>query len=230
MQGPSFKEETMRSTSLLIAPLALAAFTQAQAATVAEVFNGDMLGTNQRYFESIAGIPRESAGDDHTFRIQGCTLTATISNGSVTAMRLELAPSCQADLTSFIGDFAPAPGQPLTFGAFEQAAGSALSYSADCLTMCGNAYDPSVYAAWEGPRVVGFMEVRLEALQVGDAAIDAASAWSEQMTKTMGEDWVIDGRFNCDTRFDQTASQLFQNVPVTAVSIGTGLPGNHCEG
>lgn len=228
MQGPSFKEETMRRTPLLIAPLALAAFTSAQAATVAEVFNGDMLGTNQRYFESIAGIPRESLGDEHTFRIQGCTLTATISNGSVTAMRLELAPSCQADLTTFIGDFAPPPGQPLTFGAFEQAAGSALSYSADCLTMCGNAYDPSVYGSWEGPRAVGFMEVRLEAMQVSDPAIDAASTWSEQMTQAMGEDWVIDARFNCDTRFNQAASQLFQDVPVTAVRIGTGLPSIGC--
>ena len=50
----------------------------AHAASVAEVFTGDMLGTNQRYFESIAGIPRESFGDEHKFKVQGCDITATV--------------------------------------------------------------------------------------------------------------------------------------------------------
>lgn len=114
-----------------------------QAASVAEVFNGDMLGTNQRYFESIAGIPRESSGNQHLFRVSGCNITATIQNNSVTALRLELTPSCQADLASFLGEsFAPV-------GSFQQAAGD-LSFYSDCLTLCGNAVDPSAYAHWQG--------------------------------------------------------------------------------
>ena len=62
---------------------------------MAEVFNGEMLGTNQRYFESIAGIPRESFGDEHKFRVQGCNITATITEDTVSALRLELTPNAK---------------------------------------------------------------------------------------------------------------------------------------
>lgn len=207
----------------LIGCALLGACTLVQAATVAEVFNGEMLGTNQRYFESIAGIPRESFGDEHKFRVQGCNITATITAGTVNTLRLELTPQCQADLTQFVGDYAPAPGQPLTFGAFEQASGGGLSYHANCLSGCGNSYDPSVYGHWEGPRAVDFMQVLLEAVQVEDAAIEAANVWRDQMIKTMGEDWVMDGQFNCNRQFDPVARQALNAVQVTAVTVGQQL-------
>ncbi|OWK44181.1 hypothetical protein PSOLE_26990 [Pseudomonas oleovorans subsp. oleovorans] len=207
----------------LIGSVLLGACSLAQASTVAEVFNGEMLGTNQRYFESIAGIPRESFGDEHKFRVQGCNITATITEGTVNTLRLELTPQCQADLTQFVGDYAPTPGQPLTFGAFEQASGGGLSYHADCLSGCGNSYDPSVYGHWEGPRAVDFMEVLLEAVQVEDAAIEAADIWRNQMIKTMGEDWVMDGQFNCNRQFDPVARQALNAVQVTAVTVGQQL-------
>lgn len=88
---------------MLIASMLISPFTNAvQAKTVKEVFNGDMLGTTQRYFESIAGIPRESFDNEHTFRVQGCNITATIDNNSVSALRMELNDKRQADLTTFI--------------------------------------------------------------------------------------------------------------------------------
>lgn len=102
----------------------------AHAASVAEVFNGDMLGTNQRYFESVAGIPRESNGDEHIFKVQGCDITATVEGGKVGKLRIELTPKCQADLTQFVGTYAPAPDNPLTVGAFIASSGGGLSYSA----------------------------------------------------------------------------------------------------
>lgn len=195
----------------------------AQAASVAEVFNGDMLDTNQRYFESVAGIPRQSYGDQHLFRISGCNITATVQNNSVTALRLELTPSCQADLTSFLGEsFAPPAGQPLTVGSFQQAAGD-LSFYSDCLTLCGNAADPSVYAHWEGPHAVNFREAMLEVVLAGDAALEASSRWQQQMTAAKGEDWVMETRFNCERDFDGQAQQSFAAVEVNAISIGSGL-------
>lgn len=226
---PNGKETSMYMLNhTLIGSALLGACTLAQAATVADVFNGEMLGSNQRYFESVAGIPRESFGDEHKFRVQGCNITATIGGGTVSKLRMELTPKCQADLTQFVGDYAPAPGQPLTFGAFEQSSGGGLSYSADCLSGCGNAYDPSAYGHWEGPRAVGFMEVLLEVVQVDDQAIEAASTWRDQMIQTMGEDWVMDGGFNCDNQFDPIARQAFQKVQVTAVSIGQELRSPNC--
>lgn len=199
-----------------------------QKATVAEVFNGDMLGTNLRYFESIAGIARQSFDNQHSYRVEGCEITATVSGTVVSALRLELSPQCKADIASFIGDsFAPPASRSLTFGNFRASAGD-LSFFADCLAMCGNAYDPSVYAHWEGPRAVDFREVLLEAKLVGDQAIDAASRWRQDMSQVRGEDWVIDTKFNCERGFDAQAQQHFDAVEVTAITIGSELQKPGC--
>lgn len=215
------------ASSLGLATVLLSLGT-AQAATVAEVFTGDMLGKNQRYFESIAGIAQESNGDEHTFKVQGCDVTATIEGGKVTRLRLETAPECQADLTRFVGSYAPAPGKPLTLGAFDASAGGGMVYSADCLSMCGNAFDPSVYALWEGPHAVNFMQVLLEIRLTSDEAIAAADAWTEQILKAKGEDFVNATNFNCDPQFAEGAKKAFAHVPVTAVTIGTGLASPGC--
>lgn len=196
----------------------------AQAATVQEVFNGDMLGTNQRYFESVAGIPRESNGDQHLFRVQNCQITATISSGKVSALGMELAKGCEPDLSSFIGEYAPKPGQALTPGAF----GSGVQYTADCLWMCGNAADPSAYASWEAPRAAGALEVLLEIVLVGTAATDAADKWTDQMKQAAGEDYLLDTKFNCDSRFNGVAGAAFKDVVATRVTIGHGLPKLSC--
>ncbi|MFV9473177.1 hypothetical protein ACM5Q9_01965 [Advenella sp. RU8] len=195
-----------------------------QAATVAEVFNGEMLGTNQRYFESIAGIPRESYDNVHEFRVQGCEIQATVSDERIAQLRLEITPTCKADLTSFIGNYAPAPDQTLTLGAFD----IGTTYYADCLDMCGNAFDPSLYALWRGPRAVRDLEVLLEARITSDKAMDAADIWQQHMEKVMGREWVLETRFNCDNRFNDVAEKVLRDVPVTGVTLGYGLSAPGC--
>lgn len=195
----------------------------AHAATVKDVFNGDMLGATQRYFESVAGVPRQSFGDAHTFRVQGCDITATIHGGNVSALHMAVSDECRPDLRTFIGDYAPAPAPSFTIGSFAEASGGGLKYLANCLTMCGNAYDPSVYAHWEGPRAAEFLEVLLEVVLVDDPAIGAANSWENDMTRAAGEDYVMDTRFNCEARFDDVAARAFKDVHVTAVTIGHDL-------
>ncbi|HRO18838.1 MULTISPECIES: hypothetical protein [Alcaligenes] len=216
------------SNALLTALLTLYFASMGQAATVKDVFNGDLLGTNQRYFESVAGIPRESLGDEHNFRIQGCNITATIGGGKVSALRMELTDKCEADLSTFIGTYAPPVNRILTADIFIGSYGGPLNYSADCLSMCGNSYDPSVYASWQGPRAAGFMEVILEVELADDNAINASNIWEEHMTAAMGEDYVINTRFNCDRRFDPVANQAFKDIKITAITVGHGLKTPSC--
>lgn len=53
------------STSLFTALIVAGCPAIAQAkASVADVFNGKMLGTNLRHFESVAGVARESSGQE----------------------------------------------------------------------------------------------------------------------------------------------------------------------
>ena len=214
-------------STLALSSVALLAQAQAQA-TVAQVFNGEMLGSSLGYFESVAGVAQASDGDTHSYRVQGCEVTATAAGGKVSALRLALSPTCKADLSSFIGTFAPPGNEPLTFGALNRSTGGPMAFYADCLDLCGNAYDPSVYALWEGPHAVNFTQVMLEVVLAGDQAVNAAYSWRDAISKAKGDDFVVDTRFNCERTFDPAAMHHFQGVEVTAVTIGSGLSTPGC--
>jgi len=203
----------------------LAAAGATQAATVKEVFHGSMLGTTQRYFESIAGVPRESFKNDYVFVVQECRITATITHDKVSALRMDLTDNCKPDLSSFIGEDAPKAGQPLTPGAF----GRGQRYTASCLTDCGNAVDPSAYALWVAPRSSGGLEVLMEMVLAGGKALDAADQWEAAIKKAAGQDYVLNRKFNCETRFDTAAEAAFKDVPVNAITVGYGLPVERCN-
>lgn len=196
-----------------------------QAATVQEVFNGKMLGKSQAHFETIAGAPQESYGDDRVFDVQGCLITATIKSGKVSALSMEPSETCQPDLASFIGEYAPKPGQKIIPAAFD----SGLTYTADCLTDCGNAADPWVYASWTAPRAAGGMEVMLGFVQAGGDALDAADKWATQMEKAEGKDYLLNNKFNCDARYNSVAEAAFRNVAATSVKVGFNLPKESCR-
>lgn len=67
-----------------------------------------------------------------------------------------------------------------------------MAFYADCLDLCGNAYDPSVYALWEGPHAVSFTQVMLEVVLAGDQAVNAAYNWREAISKAKGTtSWSI---------------------------------------
>lgn len=226
-----------KKTVVFIALLIASTLTPfAQAAKLADIFNGAMLGTTQRYFESVAGIPRESFMDIHTFNVGGCQVQATITGGEVTALRLELGPKCKADLSSFISDYSPKArklpfglfAKPLTFGEFAKAAGP-MRYFADCLSGCGNGYDPSVYALWHGPHATQFLEALLEVKLVGEAVLTAAGAWQNHMERAMGEEYVMETRFNCDDHFSADAAQIFEKIEVTAITLGHDLKPPECS-
>ncbi|CAM5554748.1 hypothetical protein [Eoetvoesiella caeni] len=220
----SFFLKNFIATILIGLPVAAA-----HTAEVSEIFNGDMLGTNQRYFESIAGIPRESYGDDHVFRIQGCNITARMGGGKVSSLYMKLTDKCRPDLTTFIAGYAPPPGRTLTAGAFiESSKSGMLTYTADCLRSCGNASAPTVYAHWQGPRAANFTEVVLEVALIDDNAIDASNVWEKHITAAVSEDYVLGTKFNCDRRFDAVANQAFKNVKVTAIAVGHGLKTPGC--
>jgi len=205
--------------------LLMAGGSIAQAATVQEVFNGKMLGKSQAHFEAIAGVPQESYGDDRVFDVQSCLITATIKSGKVSALSMEPTGSCQPDLASFIGEYAPKPGQKLTPAAFD----SNPAYTADCLTDCGNAADPWVYASWTAPRAAGGMEVMLGFVQAGGDLLDAADKWATQMEKAEGKDYLLNNKFNCDARYNDVAATAFKNVIATSVKVGFNLPKEPCR-
>ncbi|KAG1445153.1 hypothetical protein G6F57_017648 [Rhizopus arrhizus] len=74
----------------------------------------------------------------------------------------------------------------------------------------------------------GAVFTRQFALRFGKAA-DAADQWEAHMKKAAGNDYVINTKFNCETRFDDVAEAAFKDVPVNAITIGYGLPTERCR-
>lgn len=69
----------------------------------------------------------------------------------------------------------------------------------------------------------------MEMVLAGDKALDAADQWEAQMKKAAGQDYVLNRKFNCETRFDSVATVAFKDVPVNAITIGYALPAERCH-
>lgn len=193
---------------------------------MAQLFTLDVLGMNLAYVEKLAGPAMRSHMHQHTFRAEGCefTLTTDAYDKAVQDMEVQITPSCNLPLEPLLGSFAgPAQRlQDLNFGTLQHALGG--MFYADCLTLCGNAYDPSVYMHTEGPRALGFVEFQLSAQLVDDATLQAAHHWAQSMQAGDSEDYVIDTRFNCEPqKYNEVASKAFALVRPHRLRFGHDL-------
>lgn len=111
----------------------------------------------------------------------------------------------------------------MTFGQFDKLTQAQGTFYADCLSECGNAYDPVVYEHWSSSRADGFLEVMLGATQTSDAVLDAADSWQSAMEKAEGADWVPERKFNCAPKHDQVAHEAFRKVAIDQITIGHQL-------
>ena len=57
----------------------------------------------------------------------------------------------------------------------------------------------------------------------------AAHRWANLMTQREGQMYVMNGRFNCDEKYDKAGLQLFWNIEVYEITIGWNLSVNPCD-
>lgn len=183
------------------------------------------IGMNLPYVEQQAGPAMRTDGHTHTFQIEQCTLELTTDeeNRSVKHIRLALTPQCQATSEGLLGAEKPVLLNSLTFQGLSDAYAPGV-VMADCLHLCGNADDPSVYFMAEGSRAQGFLTLVLEQPLVSDAVIEAANRWEAAMVKREGKDWVIDTGFNCEpNKYRDVAMQAMGHLKVAYLSFGDSL-------
>lgn len=215
------KPFTLLAASIALTSIAPVAFAASE--KIQKIMDPDMLGVDLAYFEQVTGIARKTDGTRKQYKVDGCEVTIEAGGGTVNGIRVPVTPQCAFDLNKFLPNADPKFGTTgeLTFGQFDKSAGDNGEFLADCLSMCGNAADPSVYEFWEGSHADNFLNVTLEVVLVDDAAIAAASQWQAAMTAGKGEDWVMDTKFNCEpATFDAAAHKAFAAVKVSAISIG----------
>lgn len=219
------------------APQQNAALTNVAPTPMQQIFQPEMIGATLLYLEQFTGPPRNVSPDgmERTYKVGACEITAYVGEGenkSVSALRFVVAPGCDGDVGKFLDSSPGASGamlSQLSFGKFEEMVGGTTRYYADCLTLCGNAADPTVYAHWEGPRSADFLEMMVEVKLVDDASLQAADQWKAAMEAKEGEDWVVDTGFNCDpVKYNDVARKGFAAVKPEAITIGRGLPVPKC--
>lgn len=212
-----------------VAPVAAPA---AAPSVMAELFSHDVLGMNLAYVEKLAGPAIRSQMHYHHFKVEGCefVLKTDDKDKAVVDMEIEITPTCNLPLEPLLGSFADDTPRlhDLNFTNLQETLGGA--FYADCLTMCGNAYDPSVYMHAEGPRALNFVEFQLRVKLVDDAAIEASNLWEEAMKAGESEDYVIDTRFNCEPyKYREVAAKAFAKVKPHSLRFGSGLAADSYE-
>lgn len=211
----------MRNLSLVLsAVLSVGVAQAAYAGKLDEIFTRDMIGADIAYLQQFTGVPRTTLdGLFREYKVGQCTVTV-YGEKIVTSLELEVSPKCTFDLGKMI-DGAPNKewAHQLTMGWAEGA-----HFSSDCIYMCGNAVDPSVYATLEGPRANGFLQIQLQVVLDEDKASDAADQWREHMVAKEGEDYVMETLFNKSNKYDDIAVRLFRDVPVRKIRIGYDIP------
>jgi hypothetical protein len=226
MIASPFARRCFLSLSLALA----AASAHAQTTQINTVFKPDTLGVQVAYLEkNTLGTPKRIDGDRRTYPIGGCTLVITTAKGAVTAMDLDVSKTCNPNIGPFMANGATRlPAFPQTFGSLDDAG---MVYKSDCLSGCGNAVDPSLYGYIQGYHANGYVDVVFSTLQVSDVAIDAGEKWAAAMVKGSGQDYVDNTQFNCDDRYNEVATKLMKNVPITHVMVGDGFTfdPSHCK-
>lgn len=205
----------------------LAGATSASAATLKSVFVPETLGSTVAYLEKSVGPAWRVQGAQRTYKIGACRLDVTAQRGTIVALDAPVNAGCNPDLGPF---FANGPGTPAASLTFGQAARLVSGeFRADCLTMCGNAADPVVYFYVSGFHANGFTDVLLSTEQVANDVLDATQRWEQAMEKAEGQDFVVDGRFNCTLKYQPVAAKALSGVKITHVKVGADLDPTPCD-
>ncbi|UNM97250.1 hypothetical protein MMG00_05200 [Ignatzschineria rhizosphaerae] len=193
-------------------------FAFANSSKIEQVFSYDMIGMDVTYLESIIGIARKTDTDYQTkdYLVDGCHLKVGYNGLSIESLTVDLTNQCHFNLRDIISYNAVVPSDKLVFGMT-----GPVTYYADCLLGCGNAYDPAVYELYQGPRAESFRELLLSSIS---DSYEARSKWTDTMIAKEGEEWVMNGYFNCDPyKYNNVAINALEGEKVDQITIGYNL-------
>lgn len=191
----------------------------------------EAIGLNLEYVVQVSGPAMRITGKQQLFDLQGCkfTLTTDETKQSIMGVQIELSKKCFVDVGPIINADRQILAGDLTFGAADKYFRQG-DYLSDCLSSCGNAYDPSIYWAAEGSHADGFGKVVLSVPITEDAVIEAAARWRDAMLKSETEDWVlIEMGFNCaPQKYREVAAREFSRIHPAFLSFGLSVEAPTC--
>lgn len=185
-----------------------------------QIFVEDMLGESITHFEKFTGRAKGTNvySDAKVYVIDGCQVEVSYTNtNKIKSLKLLVTPNCSFIPQSLLEEGNNTPTNKLTFGDFRG------DFYADCLYMCGNAVDPSIYRV-ETILFPRYMNTSDYEIMVSSNDADNANRWAETMMKKEGEDWAMDNKFNCNPeRYSDLAGKLLKDEPIQEITIGYDL-------
>jgi len=187
----------------------------------------ESIGATKEFLERTLGLSTYETPDEATYKLDGCQVQLRVRDRAVEQVTIQLEPGCTFDAGGLTGQESTLVSGPITFSEFEELFGAA-HYTAPCLRLCGNAYDPFVDAVVYGSRVNGVIDVSATAIFVEPAVIDASDVWENELVKLESEEWVGNTRFNCERQHNGVAQKAFSKVKVEHISFGRDLGTADC--
>lgn len=208
----------IRSLKMAVALLSMCSatnFAVANGKKISDVFSYDMIGNDISYLENLIGPARKT---DETFKtktyiVDSCELQVGYDGLNITTLSVETGGKCNFILKDVISFQENVPTNKLVFGL-----SGPVTYYSDCLTSCGNAYDPAIHELYTGSRAENWREILI-------SSINASSGqWRDKMMSEQGEEWVMENRFNCDPqKYNDIAVKSMKGQRAERIMIGYGL-------
>lgn len=199
------------------------------AASITPIVRLESIDATKEFIERTLGQSTYETPDTAQYEVAGCSVSVVFApNRAVRSVSIALKPGCKFDASELARSDQPViVSGPMPFSQFEAQFGQAR-YSSPCLTLCGNAFEPYVTAVVPGYSANGGIDIGAQVLFVEDAAMEAKSAWQEQLMTKVGEDYVFETRFNCEDTHNDIPRAAFAQVPVESLQFGRDLAEASC--
>ena len=197
------------------------------------IFSPDVIGENVRYLESITGPPLTSekyttlVDVTNTYKIDGCNVIVGIKDAAVENIGIDnYSTLCQFDIGQYFGQdmvgekaverVVPFP----TFGQLDQGLGG--DYTADCLSICGNAADPTVSLEYEGSHADNWNQMIATVALVNGDSLTASEEWAAKLDQRYGKGYS-DSLDPKKDNLNDVAAAAFRAVRPTSIRVGLYL-------
>ncbi|WNM07988.1 peptidoglycan-binding domain-containing protein [Komagataeibacter nataicola] len=193
------------------------------------IFQLDMLGIQRPFLEQFTGPAKyvnhySDKTTTYTYMVKNCELTAYEQGGKIQGYGLKITPSCSVPLTPFIQNSTPTVAE-LTLGDVSAALNGNARPVSDCLESCGNAADPNIGLMEQGSHAEDYVNIEVYAPVVDEKALNAYANWRDALRKHETEDYILNGKFNCDGKYAAEGLHAMRNVAVKQLFVGWGASG-----
>lgn len=127
----------------------------------------DMLGLNPAFVESKLGPARQKSATSLEYQIAGCRVYYGIKSGKVEFVTTDVSARCHPEVD----------GKTLTERTTFRDVAAGGSLVADCVSYCGNAYDPTIDIFVPGSHAGGFIQTYYTGA-IGDPTSNAQELWT----------------------------------------------------